>query len=444
MNQNNRMMMKNIKQILVIAIAHFFATTSILAQNPISLDEAIKLSLQNNYGLQIARGEQEIAKLNNDLGSAGFLPQLKATAGNTWANNNIHQETNTGIITDKNNVAGSTANAAIGFTWTLFDGTKMFATHHKLAELEKLSEIKTQMAIEDLVYRVMSQYYSLVKIKQQITLSESLLVLYQKRKQVAEAKNAAGSSSGLEVLQAQADLNAQSATLLKLKSQYQQAQYAFGKLVLNNPQVPVVVNDSLNTAQMINVESVRSNLKSNTQIKTAATYLKISDFTSKEARSGYFPKVGLGASYNLASTDNAAGYLLNSQTYGPTYGFTASWNLFDGMAVKRSVKSAKIQQRIMQLSFDEVNLLLETALLSQFKLYESNLQIVTMEEQSISVAQTALTIAMEKYGLGMINDIQLKEVQRTFEDAQLRLITARYDVKISETELLKLQGLLIR
>jgi outer membrane protein TolC len=98
----------------------------------------------------------------------------------------------------------------------------------------------------------------------------------------------------------------------------------------------------------------------------------------------------------------------------------------------------------MQLSFDEVNLLLETALLSQFKLYESNLQIVTMEEQSISVAQTALTIAMEKYGLGMINDIQLKEVQRTFEDAQLRLITARYDVKISETELLKLQGLLIR
>lgn len=436
--------MKKIKHIFVVGIILFFATTTLLAQKPISLDEAIKLSLQNNYGLQIAQSEAEIAKLNNDWGNAGFLPQLKATAGNTWATNNIHQETNTGSITDKNNVAGTTANATIGFTWTLFDGTKMFSTHQKLNELEKLGEVKTQMVVEGLVYQVISQYYLLVKIKQQITLSESLLVLYQKRKEVADARNATGSSSGLEVLQAQADLNAQMATLLKLKSQYQQNQYSFSKLVLNNPQTTLEISDSLTMAPLINIESVRSNLKQNSQVKFTEAYLKIAGLTINEARSGYLPKVGFGANYNFARADNAAGYLLNSQSYGPNFGFTASWNLFDGMAVKRSVKTAKIQQKMMQLTFSEINLQLETTLLSQFKLYETYLQIVTMEEQNIIVAKSALTIAMEKYGLGMINDIQLKEVQRTFEDAQLRLISARYDVKISETELMRLQGLLIR
>jgi len=436
--------MKAFKIISTVVAIHLFAIASISAQTPVSLDEAIKLALLNNYEVQIARSEQEISKLNNDWGNAGLLPQLSATAGNTWESNNIHQETNTGSVTDYKNVAASTANAAIGFTWTLFDGTKMFATHQKLNELEKLGEIKTRMAMEDLVYRVISQYYSLVKIKQQITLSESLLELYQKRKQVADAKNSTGSSSGLEVLQAQADLNAQTATLLKLKSQYMQVQFAFAKLVMNNPQTSMEVSDSLNMAPLTNMETVKSNLKQNSEIKSAETYLKIADLSSREARSGYFPKIGFGAGYEFSKSDNAASYLLQNHLYGPSFGFTASWNLFNGMAVNRNVKSAKIQQKMMKLTFDEVNLQLETSLLSQYKLYESNLQIATLEEQNILGAQTALSIAMEKYSMGMINDIQLKEVQRTFEDAQLRLITARYDVKISETELLRLQGLLIK
>ncbi len=437
--------MKNHKTKILLLSLILFITSFISAQQIITLENSIKLALLNNYGLEIARSEQEISKINNDLGSAGFLPQIKATAGNNLTNYNIHQETNTGIITDSKNVSGNNVNASIGLSWTLFDGTKMFATHKKLNELEKLSEIKYKMAIEDLVYRVITQYYTLIKLKQQILLSESLIELYKKRKLVAETKNTAGSSSGLEVLQAQADFNAQNATLLKLQSQFQQAKYSFARIIINNPQEVFDVNDSLNIAPLYNLEAIKTNIKQNNiQLKAAKINLNISEFSFKEARAGYFPKIGFGANYNFASTDNSAGSILNSRTDGPYYGFTATWNLFDGMAVKRSVKSSKIQQKIMQLTINEINLQLETAILSQFKLYESNLQITTMEEQNITIAKTALDIAMEKYTLGIINDIQLKEVQRTFEDAQLRLITARYDTKISETELLRLQGLLIR
>ncbi len=436
--------MKNIKYIFLVGLIAICSRNISIAQGTISLQEAIKLTLQNNFGLQIAFNEAEIAKINNDLGNAGFLPQLKATAGNSWAINNIHQETNNGNITDKNNVAGSSTNASIGLTWTLFDGTKMFATHQKLKELEKMGEIKRLMAVESVVYQVISQYYLLIKIKQQISLSESLVMLYQKRKEVADTRNTTGSSSGLEVIQAQADLNSQMATLLKLKSQYQQNQFLFSKLVLNNPNSIIEINDSLNTAPLFDIATIRKNLKQNTQLQYAESFLKVADLVKREARAGYMPKIGFGANYNFQQADNAAGYLLNNQSYGPNFGFTASWNLFDGMAVNRNVKTAKIQQKIIQLTFDEINLQLETTLLSQFTLYETYLQIVTMEEQNILVAKNALTIAMEKYGLGMINDIQLKEVQKTYEDAQLRLISARFDVKISEIELLRLQGLLIK
>lgn len=417
----------------------------LFAQKTISLDDAIKLALQNNYGIQIAQNESEISKINNDFGNAGFLPQLDASAGNSKSNYHLHQETSTGVVSDYNNVTGNNLTSSVGFSWTLFDGTKMFATRNKLNELQKLSEYELQSIIENTVYQVINQYYTLIKLKQQIALSESLLMLFEKRKQVSEAKNSNGSSSGLEVLQAQADYNAQNAILMKLQSQYIQAQYSFASLITNNPQSQFQVSDSISMSPLINIETIRANLKQqNINLKMASSGITISNYTIKEARSAYFPRLGFGANYNFANNDVSVGSVLNNQTYGMNYGITASWNLFDGLSVKRSVKTAKIRQKMMQLSFNEVNLQLETTLLCQYKLYESNLQIVNMEEQNIVIAQKALNIAMEKYSIGVINDIQLKDAQRTFEDAQLRLIQARYDAKMSETGLLKLQGLLVQ
>ncbi len=436
--------MKYLK-IIILFTPILFAFVLLPAQQIISLEEAIKLALQNNYGIEIARNEQSIAKNNNDLGNAGFLPQIDASAGSIWSNTNTHQESTSGDITDFNHINGRNLSSSVGLSWTLFDGTKMFATRNKLNELQKMSNFELQISIENVVYKVINQYYTLVKLKQQISLSESLLALFQKRKQVVEARNSSGNSSRLEVIQAQADYNAQNATLLRLQSQYAQAQYLFSSLLVNNPLTSFQVVDNFSMTPLMNIESIRANItQQNVWINHAKSNILISDYVTKEVRSAYYPKIGFGLNYNFVNSNNPSGYILNNQTYGMNYGFSASWNLFDGMSVKRNVRNAKIQQKIMQLSFNEINLQLETSLLSQFKLYESNLQIVKMEEENITIAQTALTIAMEKYAVGVISDIQLKDAQKTFEDAQLRLIQARFDAKMSETELLKLQGLLIK
>lgn len=415
------------------------------AQQIISLEEAIKLALKNNYGIEIARNEESIAKNNNDLENAGFLPQIDASASNLWSNNNTHQESSTGVITDFNNLKGSNFNGSVGLSWTLFDGTKMFASRNKLNELQKTSNFELQISIENVVYKVINQYYTLVKLKQQIALSQSLLTLFQKRKEVVEARNSSGNSSGLEVLQAQADYNAQNATLLRLQSQYAQAQFIFSSLLVNSPLTTFEVDGNFSMTPLMNIESIRANItQQNVWLKQAKSNMLISDYMTKEARSAYFPKIGFGLNYNFVNSENPSGLIFNNQTYGMNYGFSASWNLFDGMSVKRNVRNAQIQQKIMQLSFNEMNLQIETTLLSQYKLYESNLQIVKMEEQNLTIAQSVLNIAMEKYTVGMISDIQLKDAQNTFEDAQLRLIQARFDAKMSETELLRLQGLLIK
>jgi outer membrane protein TolC len=55
-----------------------------------------------------------------------------------------------------------------------------------------------------------------------------------------------------------------------------------------------------------------------------------------------------------------------------------------------------------------------------------------------------ITIALERYNLGLCVSFELMTAQKILDDAQLRLINAKYDSKISETELLKLSGKIIR
>ena len=147
------------------------------AQQNISLDSAVKMALINNYSIEIARSQQQIAGNNLSLGNAGFLPQLKANASNQWSENNVKQELSNGSITDKTGVTGNSLNASLGFSWTLFDGSKMFVNRQKFNQQYQLSEIALKQASEELIYKIMFQYYSIIKQKQQIKVSQQLIDL---------------------------------------------------------------------------------------------------------------------------------------------------------------------------------------------------------------------------------------------------------------------------
>lgn len=50
--------------------------TSSLAQEILTLDQALQTGLQNNYSVRIAKNDASIAANNVTIGNAGFLPVL--------------------------------------------------------------------------------------------------------------------------------------------------------------------------------------------------------------------------------------------------------------------------------------------------------------------------------------------------------------------------------
>jgi outer membrane protein len=82
--------------------------------------------------------------------------------------------------------------------------------------------------------------------------------------------------------------------------------------------------------------------------------------------------------------------------------------------------------------------------LNAFKNYEWQKKALVLEEESIKLAKENVDIVLQVYKLNSTTLIQLKEAQKSLLDAQTRLINARYNTKLAETELLRLKGEIIK
>src|SRR3569832_2360865 len=202
-----------------------------LAQEKLSLSDAIALALKNNYSILIAHNEEEIAKNNYSIGNAGMLPAVAATASGTTNNNNILQHYATGLEVNKNGVASTNLNAGIGFNWILFDGLRMFATYNRLGELNERQKLLSKVEIENLVEQIITGYFNIVQQAQLLKATQDNIDVYNERLRITEAKFQIGSSSKLDYLQAKVDLNEQKSIQMKEETALSNAKISLNQLL---------------------------------------------------------------------------------------------------------------------------------------------------------------------------------------------------------------------
>ena len=79
-----------------------------------------------------------------------------------------------------------------------------------------------------------------------------------------------------------------------------------------------------------------------------------------------------------------------------------------------------------------------------YRNYQLQKDIVELEESNIALTKENLFIARERYRLAATTFLELREAERSIREAYDRLINARYNMKVAETELLRLKGSFVR
>ena len=118
---------------------------------------------------------------------------------------------------------------------------------------------------------------------------------------------------------------------------------------------------------------------------------------------------------------------------------TIGFNLFDGNR-KRERRNASIAIKTARLQRDELELTLKADLSNLWQAYRNNLEMLNLERQNLIAAKDNHEIAMERYMLGDLSGIEMREAQKSLLDAEERILTAEYNTKLCEISLLQISG----
>ena len=415
--------------------------TSVQAQALLTLEEALAVARENNYALRIAQGEVAVAANNASVGNAGFLPSLSLSAGRSGSVANSNQ---TFIGQEPREQVGALSNqrrATALLDWTLFDGLSRFATLDRLQALERQQTIQAEQTSDVVLADVTISYFDLVRQQEQVGVLEEAVELSAERLRIAEVRRDLGSSSEQEVRQARVDLNADRAALLRQQLALTEAKANFVQL-LGRPGPPgFAVVDTITLGPPFNAEALAdAALEVNPSLRFAEQDRRVAQLTRREIRAERFPTVGAEVGYAYSNQNAEAGFLTESRSLDFTYGLTAQFSLFDGFNRRRRIQNAQVQVRNAEVAVEQARAQLQTELVQQFESYEISLELVALEQENLEAARLNVEVALERFRLGTTTSVELREVQETLTAARSRLLTAQFEAKRAETELLRLSG----
>ena len=427
----------------IIATIVCCAAGSLSAQQHYTLKSCLETGLEKNYSIRMVRNQEQISKNNATLGNAGYLPTLDLSA--KYSGNIDDTESTaraTGEKTETTGVFDQTMNAGLNLNWTLFDGFKIQTTYARLKELEKQGETLTRIAIEDFIAELTAEYYNY--IQQQIRLKNFryAMSLSKERLRIVEERYIVGNFSRLDLQQARVDYNADRAQHMKQQEAVESSRIRLNELMANQDMSQAItINDSiidLNTLMSFD-ELWESTLQNNASLLKTEQGKTLAALDMKAVKSRNYPYLKLNAGYGYTMNKYEISSTSRRENLGMNFGVTMGFNLFDGNR-KREIKNARIAIENAQLQQEDMQQTLRADLSNLWQAYQNNISMLKLERENLIAAVENHEIASERYMLGNLSGIEMREAQKSLLDAEERILAAEYNTKMCEISLLQLSG----
>ncbi|UKT63102.1 TolC family protein [Pedobacter mucosus] len=430
--------MSKILNLLIFILSLSF---SAMAQEKLSLQEAITIALQNNYDIKISKNETNIARNNANIGNAGMLPNITGDYSNGGSVQNTRQTPITGPDRVINGAQSTNNSYGADLNWTVFDGFTMFANYERLKELQKQGELNARLTILTTVADVIAAYYDIVRQQQLVIAADSALDVSVLRTTIAKTKLQLGRGAKLDVLTAQVDYNADTSTYLQTKNFLQVAKVRLNQLMVRDISTNFSVTNDINVDKGILFSKLAEMAEQqNPNVQNAFINQRIAALNLKSIRGARYPVISLNSGYSRARSTSPTGFNPKFAANGLTYGLTASINIFNGFLQRQQERNAKIDIENANLNFGKTKLDISTQLLTAYQNYSTYLDLIKLEQRNVDIAKESLEITLAKYRLGSIAPLELREAQRNAIDAQNRFIEMQYQAKIAETTLKEISG----
>ncbi len=400
----------------------FFAVWVGAAQESLSLDDALRLALENNGVARAALADTESAQARLNATRANLYPSLDISSSTTRT-----RIEGGGVNTDT-----TQRQNGLGLEWLLLDNGQRELRIRQSSRSAEATRQNTRDVVRRVLFQTARAYYEVLRRQELLQVADTAVRRAETLLEVAKAQAEVGTAPQKDVLQAEADLANARVQQIQARNALRLAEADLKRLIGWNPQreLPALqAPEGTPPAPLeLSVEQLwqRARLQ-RPDLRNADLNLQISKIGVDAAR--------LNSLLRLQIT--ARGYREvepNSRTQG-SLSVIASYPLFDGGLTQANLREAEAglesaQFRLQQAERDAYADV-ESALLSLREAGER----LEASKVAVAAARRNFDAAQESLREGVGTIVEVLTAQLALITAETNLVQATYDATIAELQL---------
>jgi outer membrane protein TolC len=445
---------------IIIGICSLLVSSFAIAQEQLSLNQAIEIGLKNNYDISIVQKNVDIAENLNNQGDAGRWPSLQFSLNQ---NNNANDQIKTASPFQPQGITiNSSLTPGLNLNWNLFEGFKVNINKKRYDKLQFQSEGNASIVVSNTIQAIIYGYYLVSLEGERLEVFEKSMGLSRDRYNYVKLKKDYGSAITTDLLLEEGNYLTDSVNYVNQELAYRSALRTLNNLLaIKDLDKAYYMSDSIEASKedyaMADLESKM--MAENVDLNTKYLGQSIVKYDLQIAKSELYPKLSVNASrsssWGRVDQTNALFFnqttgelqqlpedsrVLNTSSLNYGLNFSLTYNLFNGRRINTAIKNAKVREDLGNLEIDKMKLSLRNDLYSNFDSYVIRKKIYGINERKLKSAELNLRITGDKFKLGSINSIDFRVVQLNYLSAALEELNSRYGLLQSKIALMRLTG----
>ena len=417
------------------------------AQEILTTDQAVKLTLENNLDILVSENVLEISKNNSSILNSDYLPIINAES--SFAKNKADVDIDTpgglsGEIEERDEEAES---ARLNVIYYLVDGNGRRFNYKKSKELFNRTKLEVREIIENTLLQLFTIYFDFARLTREQEILKNTLDISLERLERVKTKYKFGQSTSLEVSSAEVDKNTDSLNYLNIMKVLSNTKRDLNLIMNIDLESNFEVDEEVSFISLLEIDKFyNSGLSNNTMYQILNIDVEISSLELKAIKSTYLPVVQLTGSYGWNENINTNPYGLYNKFVqtGTVYGgVDITLPIFNGGKRITATKNARLNLENSKIQKNKNELEIIKNIRNAYETYKNNLFLLKIQEKSYQTSKLSYSKFEENYSLGLVSSIEFRQAQTNLLKAELSLNNSTYETKISELVFLKLTGEII-
>jgi outer membrane protein TolC len=429
-------------------------------QEPITLDQAIELSLKNNQDVTEARLQVERAELELRQERAALYPTLDLTSGLSYGdsffldstleqsidqraedtisdNPNITEDLARELAEDSfTNASSSSFNFTSGLSlnYDIYDGGLRGASIRAARKQLRSAELDLERVVEQTRFESARDYYALQNSDAQVEIQKAAVEDASQTLRDAQLLERAGLGTRFDVLRAEVELAQASQRLTTAIANQNISRRQLAQTLSISHSSDLATADAIEEAGTWNLElaeTIVQAFKNRAELEQLLLQREINEEQREIALSSVRPRLNANANYSV-DDDFEDDFDISDQY---SIGLNLQWRLFDGGAARAAAEQADIDAEISETNFADQRNQIRFAVEQAYFQLESNQNNIGTATKEVELAQESLRLARLRFQAGVGTQTDVIEAQTQLTTARGNLLSSIIDYNQSYVDL---------